>query len=87
MLLAGGKGGGEELDVEEVVLPDGAEHVLDHPLGAGAEQVAELRGVGLWGKENSSTPPPPATCACYMARAHNTTEVTKTTNNKLKDND
>ena len=86
MLLAGGKGGGEELDVEEVVLPDGAEHVLDHPLGAGAEQVAELRGVGLWGKENSSTPPPPA-CACYMARAHNTTEVTKTTNNKLKDND
>ena len=32
MLLAGSEGGGEELDVEEVVLADGAEHVLDHPL-------------------------------------------------------
>ena len=48
MLLAGSEGGGEELDVEEVVLADGAEHVLDHPLRAGAEQVAELGGVRLW---------------------------------------
>ena len=48
VLLAGCQGGGEELDLEEVVLSDGAEHVLDHPLRARAEQVAELRGVRLW---------------------------------------
>ena len=48
VLLAGREGGGEELYVEEVVLPDGAQHVLDHPLGARAEQVAELGGVRLW---------------------------------------
>ena len=82
VLLAGGEGGGEELHVEEVVLPDGAQHILDHPLRAGAEQVAELRCVGLWGKQNSSTPPSPP---CYMACIQ-TTEVTKTNNNKMKDN-
>ena len=48
VLLAGCQGGGEELDLEEVVLSDGAENVLDHPLGARAEQVAELGGVRLW---------------------------------------
>ena len=65
MLLAGCQGRGEELDVEEVVLSDGAEHVLDHPLRARAEQVAELGGVRLWGKKDSSTPPSPG--ACYIA--------------------
>ena len=79
MLLAGSEGGGEELDVEEVVLADGAEHVLDHPLGARAEQVAELRGVRLWGKQNSSTPTSPA-APCYTACTQ-TTEVTKANNN------
>ena len=48
VLLAGCQGGGEELDLEEIVLSDGAEHVLDHPLRARAEQVAELGGVRLW---------------------------------------
>ena len=79
VLLAGGEGRGEELHVEEVVLPDGAEHVLDHPLGARAEQVAELRGVRLWGKQNSSTPTSPA-APCYTACTQ-TTEVTKANNN------
>ena len=67
MLVAGGEGRGEELDVKEVVLADGAEHVLNHPLRAGTEQVAELWCVRLWGKHCSSTPPPPP---CYIWRAH-----------------
>ena len=48
MLLAGGKGGHEQLHVQEVVRPDGAQHVLDHALGAGAQQVAELGRVRIW---------------------------------------
>jgi len=47
VLLAGGKGGHEQLHVQEVVRPDGAQHVLDHALGAGAQQVAELRRVSI----------------------------------------
>ena len=42
MLLAGGEVGHEELHVQEVVGTDGAQHVLNHPLGAAAQQVAEL---------------------------------------------
>ena len=42
VLLAGGQAGHEQLHVQEVVGPDGAEHVLNHPLRAGGEQVAEL---------------------------------------------
>ena len=34
--------------LQEVVLPYGAENVLYHAFGAGAEQITELRGVRLW---------------------------------------
>ena len=40
--------GDEQLHVQEVVGTDGAQHVLNHPLGAGVQQVAELGGVRLW---------------------------------------
>ena len=37
----------KELDVEEVVGPQGTLDVVDHPLGAGPEEVAELGGAGV----------------------------------------
>ena len=49
VLLAGGERRDEELDVEKVVGADGAEHVLDHPLGAGAQQVAEFGRIRIYG--------------------------------------
>ena len=33
----------KELDVQKVVDAEGTEEVVDHPLGAGLEEVAELR--------------------------------------------
>ena len=45
MVPAGGQAGGEELYVQQVVLAHRAEVVVDDPLGAGTEEVAELWSV------------------------------------------
>ena len=42
---AGGQAGGEQLDVQQVVLTHRAQVVVNDPLGAGAQEVAELRSV------------------------------------------
>ena len=39
--------GGEELDVQEVVLAHSAQQVLNDPLGAGVQEVTKLGGVGI----------------------------------------
>ena len=45
MVPAGGQAGGEQLDVQQVVLTHRAQVVVNDPLGAGAQEVAELRSV------------------------------------------
>ena len=45
MVPAGRQAGGEQFDVQEVVLAHRAEVVVDDPLGAGTEEVAELWSV------------------------------------------
>ena len=45
MVSAGRQAGGEQFDVQEVVLAHRAQVVVDDPLGAGTEEVAELWSV------------------------------------------
>ena len=47
MVPAGGQAGCEELHVQQVVLAYSAQVVVDDPLGAGTEEIAELWSVGV----------------------------------------